>query len=176
MKRCPCCGQENPDDATVCVIDQKPLDPDAPVKFSRPKPSRHDIRAHLIARPREVKSAVVLLAGSQAVDLVHSLLKYHPVPSRSPGFYLNTAFEFGIPAFLLYFIFRGKNWARWVARFLTAVGFVTTSSRGLILFRHWEEYFYLLIDIGALVLLFKRPSNERYTEPKSISSQPAPAS
>ena len=38
MKKCPYCGAEHPDDATVCMIDQTPFD--RPVKPSPPEP-RH---------------------------------------------------------------------------------------------------------------------------------------
>ena len=41
MKKCPYCGKEHPDDATVCSIDQTELTPLAPPTPSDPAASRH---------------------------------------------------------------------------------------------------------------------------------------
>jgi hypothetical protein len=38
MKKCPYCGKEYPDDATVCTIDHNPLESSSPATISVPKP------------------------------------------------------------------------------------------------------------------------------------------
>jgi hypothetical protein len=176
MKSCPYCGKEYPDDATVCLIDQQSLVSDAPAGFS-PEQFRIDMRAHLAARPPQVKLAVGLLAASLAVDSLRELLEiaiHRWRPSRYPDFYFRTVFAFVLSWLFLYLIFRGKNWARWVTLCLIVLG---TVSPFLPRYRvHWEFYFYWVIDVVAVILLFQRPSSQWFTKSKYADEKTPQAS
>jgi hypothetical protein len=178
MKSCPYCGKENPDDATVCAIDQKPLDPEMPLPS--PKSSRADVLAHLAARPFAVKFAVGALAFGGALDFVQDIARYQSRLFRYPNFqypdsfYLSTVYTYGIVALFLYLIYRGKNWARWVV--LCSIIFGTIAAPFIFIGRlPWSFYFHSLINLIAIIALIQRSSNEWYRGSKKILSQPAAA-
>jgi hypothetical protein len=171
MKKCPYCGKEYPDDTMVCPTDRQPLASDA---APSPPAKRFpiDMRAHFATRPREVKVAVGLLGAGLALDTIMVLLGiavYHP-PSRNPDFYFTTAFNFVAAWLLLYFVFRGKNWARWLTLCLIVLGIVWPFPPHHRLTLRF--YLYSLIDIAAIVLLFQRPTGKWYTKSKYVDENP----
>ena len=171
MKICSYCGKENPDDAVVCLIDLTRLAPDVPVKSWRVNTVVDEA-----ARPFAVKFAVSLLAFCEVLDLVRDIVRHlsHPYFHRSSDFYLWSIYIYGIGALLLYCIYRGKNWARWVLLYAIGLGAVVP------LFvwigpLHWNYYFHLLIDAMVAVALFQHSSNEWYKGWKQILNKPTPA-
>ncbi len=173
MKTCPYCGTEYPDDATVCSIDRQSLDPEV----SR-KPSRAEFLAHMAARPFEVKFGANLLVCSLIFSFVQTLVGhqwylYHHHDSRSSSFYFLIIWIYSISSLILYCIYRGRNWARWLLLCSLIWGIVAPFI--LIGLFHWDYYFKWLIDAIAVVALFQRPSNEWYKGSKKILSDPAPA-
>ena len=179
VKTCPYCGQEYPDDATVCSIDLQSLDPEPPAKSSRAEilAKRAETSAHMAARPFAVKFAVCLLAFGEVFGLVQNIFGYQSHLHRFSNFQypdFSTVCVYGIMAVFLYFVYRGKNWARWVVFSAVFWGtfaliFMLTGSL------HWDFYFHLLIETIAIVALFQRPSNEWYKGSKKILSEPVPA-
>ena len=162
MKSCPYCGNENPDDATVCVIDGQPPVPEQPTIAPT------DAVVRMTARPFTVKFAVGLLAFGWILDLALVIFQYQLHGARSRHFYSFTAYIFGIVAVFLYLVFRGKNWARWVVVCSMILGifagpFVRIGPP------HWSTYFFTFIDIVAVVALFLRSSNEWYKGTKTVS-------
>jgi hypothetical protein len=171
MKKCAYCGQENPDDATVCMIDQQPLAPEDKTPRSS-KLSHEDVRAHMAARPRAVKLAVGLLAFSSFLDFVRLTVNYHSYLSRHLDFCFSMVFTYCFVSLLLYFVFRGKNWARWVLVCMLFLGsFSPFLSRQQF---HWGFYFYMLFDIVVVAALFQRSANEWFAKPKKASGQLLP--
>jgi hypothetical protein len=175
MKICPYCGKENSDEAKVCVIDQQPLAPE-PQAIRAPKPSREDVQRHLAARPLEVEFGVGLLAVGMAItflkDFVIDIYRFNPF--RYPGFYISLTFAFALYLVLFYFVFRGRNWARWVTVILIALSFLCSP---FLFHSHMSlmSCFYLLLDVVAMVALFRRPSNEWFAKAKCIAEPPVPA-
>jgi hypothetical protein len=176
MKQCSYCGKEYPDDATVCPMDRQPL-----VSDVEPSPSPErlviDMQAHFAARPLQVKVAAGLLGEGLAFDTIKALLRiavHHPSPSLYPAFYFNIAVTYVVTWILLYFVFRGKNWARWLVLCSIVLGILSP------LFPHYRVnlgfYLYSLLDIVAVFLLFQRPSGEWFTKSKYLSENSQPAS
>lgn len=153
-------------------MDRQPLASDAAPSLP-PKRLLIDMRAHFAARPSQVKIAVGLLGASLAFDSIKVLLRIgvdRPGPSRYPDFYFTTAFTYVVTWLLLYFVFRGKNWARWLTLCSIVLGIV---SPFLPHYRvNWWFYLYLLIDIVAIILLFQRPSGEWFTKSKYADEPP----
>jgi hypothetical protein len=175
MKRCGYCGKEHPDDAVVCAVDQQPFPSNAPLS-SAPERVPIDMQAYLAARPRQVKLAVGILALNLAFDFIRIFIPiamYRLSPSRHLHFYLITVFTFVMSGLLIYFIFLGKNWARWVMLSLMILG-----SASLFLPHNqmnWQSYAYFVIDILVLYLLFQRPSHQWFMKPKFLTENPLPA-
>lgn len=171
MKKCPYCGKENPDDATVCALDQQPLDP-VPKAPAPRKLSSEEIRAHLATRPLAVKFAVGLLAFGAGLDLIRIIIKYHSYFSRHINFSFSMIWTNCFVTLLLYCVFCGKNWARWVLVGILLLSMVPFSSVHQL---HWESYFYLAINAAAITALFKRASNEWFTKLKKVRMQLLPS-
>lgn len=180
MKICPYCGKENPDDATVCSLDRTHLDPDVPVESQR-EASRAKTVVDLAARPFTVTFAVQLLAADTifglALDMSSYLFRthhYYPNFHIPISFYLQTAYTNGIVALFIFLIYRGKNWARWVA---SCVIVLATIVAPFMQVGHlpWVFYFNTSICLTAVVALFQRSSNEWYKGSKKILSEPAAA-
>jgi len=178
MKICPYCGKENPDDATVCSVDQTRLGPDVPEEPQR-APSRPKTVIDLAARPFTVILAVQLLAAETIFGLVQEIMIYrryfHHFPNfHYPGFYLPLAGSYGVCALFLYSIYRGKNWARWIASCVIIFGAIAAPFMQI---GHlpWIFYFNTLICMTAIVALFQHSSNAWYKGSKQILGEPAPA-
>jgi len=182
VKTCPYCGQEYPDDATVCSIDRQSLDPKTPTK---PSPAeilakRAETSAHMAARPFTVTFAVQLLAADMVFILIQDIVRHLWYVHRFPNFhhwinfYFPTTLGCGLWTLFIYFIYRGKNWARW---FLSCVIVVWAIAAPFMLIGplHWDFYFQMLLDGFAVVALFQRESNEWYKGAKKIVSESAPA-
>lgn len=188
MKRCSYCGAENPDDATACRIDQQPFEPERIVtaaKPLRPKPvrvkrSRAEIRAHLAARPLTVKLGVALLVISEVAYFVQAALGRYSSQSGNFDTYLITAitfaFRFCLPPLVIYFAFRGHNWARWTLLFAIVLGLITEPWNFSNLRLDSGICLYSIVDIASMVLLFQRASSQWYKGRKKILNPPAPAS
>ena len=118
-----------------------------------------NITTHRGARPLAVKIAVGLLAASCGIDLVLKTIWYHSHHSDDSDFYVSLAVVFTILSLLLYFLFRGRNWARWVVLFMFIIGIIL--SLVLHVQRHSGLYFiYLLMNTVAIVALFRSPSSQ----------------
>lgn len=185
MKRCSYCGAENPDDATVCLIDQKPFDAEGPVPAEKPvrakasptKPSRAEIRARMAARPLTVKLAVALLLISEVADFVRVALGHYSFPSHnfdSNVITISTSvFRFCLPPLFIYFAFRGHNWARWTLLFVTVLGLITEPFSFKNLQLDLEICFDSVFDVASMVLLFLPASSQWYKSLKTVSAQPS---
>jgi hypothetical protein len=176
MKICPYCGKENPDEATVCSVDRTRLGPDVPEEFPRPKSA--SIVVDLAARPFTVVFAVQLLAADMVFGLVQQIMVYHRYFHRFPnfhypGYYLPTAGIYGFWALFIYLIYRGKNWARWIASCLIVLGIVATPF-AMIGRLGWMFYFNTFLIGVAGIALFQPSSNEWYKGSKKILGEPAP--
>jgi hypothetical protein len=163
MKLCVYCGKEYPDDATECPVDQQPVTSDgrpvpAPKKAAKKHRSDLEIRAHLAARPRTVKFGVGFLALDTVIGVIRGITAYHPDLSSDPEFYFSTIFTFVMPLIILYFIFQGKNWARWLTVSLLVLG--TIAPIPLHYRVHLSFYISTLLDFVAAAVLFERSSNE----------------
>ena len=166
MKKCPYCGKENPDDAVVCSVDQQSLASNEPPS-SPPQRVPIDMRAYLAERPWHVKLAVGIVAadffvgtiGAFAEMLIHRARSSHPFV-----YYFAPGVGFTFVWLLLYFIFRGKNWARWLFFGAIILGYFLSFAQTRQI--HWRSFYYLAIDIAALILLFQRASSEWFTKAK----------
>lgn len=162
MKSCPYCGKEYPDDATVCSIDQQRLDSETRTESSRPKKL-----IDMAARPATVKFAVGLLAFDMVFDLALMIFKYQSSGAGTHHFYLFIGYTFGILAVLLYLLFRGYNWVRW----LMIAGIVFGIVAGPFVRigpAHWNTYLANVICGMAVVALLQPPSNEWYRGTKTV--------
>jgi hypothetical protein len=85
MKKCSYCGAEYPDDATVCVVDQTPLDK---THFTEEPPARINI---------SFKMGILLVAGAiSALSLILLLFSYHEGgPRLELGFKIPPFISFG---------------------------------------------------------------------------------
>jgi hypothetical protein len=118
-----------------------------------------NITTHRGSRPLAVKIAVGFLAASGGTDLVLRTIWHHSHHSDDSDFYVSLAVVFIILSLLLYFLFRGHNWARWVVLSTLVVG--TILSLVPHFQRHSGLYFlYLLMNTVAIVALFRRPSGQ----------------
>ena len=181
MKTCPYCGKENPDDATLCAIDGQSLDPDLPSTeppVSRPPRAKRVV--DLSARPLAVKFGLSLLALEQVVGFVMGITSYELHFHGYSKFWYNsfwyeTIFSFSFEALLLFFAYRGKNWARWVILSVLIFGAVSILW-GPKVALHWDFYFFSLIEVVALAALFEPSANKWYKGSKIISGEPVSAS
>jgi hypothetical protein len=171
MKRCTYCGKEYPDDVAACPLDQHPVTPDGR-EVTLPKKPRSDNREHLASRPAAVKFAVSLLAFAVVLDLALTIFKYQSNGARTRDFYPTAVFAFGTVAILLYLVFRGKNWARWVVACSISLGILIGPFRRIGP-PHWEAYFFTFIDILAVVALFQSSANDWYRGTNKASTPAA---
>src|SRR6266699_3429233 len=74
------------------------------------------------ARPMIVTFAVILLTLGMTIRFIHVFSDAHVV---TPVVYLVLALMIGVPYLVIWFIFLGKNWARWV--FLVVFGMALCS-------------------------------------------------
>jgi len=169
MKRCTYCGKEYPEDVTICSLDQNPvtLEGKAP---PLPKPPRFDNREHLASRPFTVKLGVGLLAFDLALDMVLLAFKYGArIRDTNPAI----VFSFAFSAVIIYLVFRGKNWARWLVGCLIIVSYLSSP-----FVRHgppnWDSYFSPFVNLVAVVALFQRSANDWYRRTKRVPP-PVPA-
>jgi hypothetical protein len=123
-----------------------------------------DITAHSTARPTTVKFALVFLALTTGVALVLSVIyaqwSNYAADISFGGFFI----LYVIP---LWFIFHGKNWARWFVAVLIFGGICYSpflwvrDHQTISIF--WAVWFWLsdLLDVATLILLF-HPSSNRW--------------
>ena len=167
MKRCTYCGKEYPDEVAVCPLDQYPVTQHGN-EIALPKKLRPDNREHLALRPSSVKFAVSLLTFSQVLDLALLIYRYQSHGDRTHDFYPLVTFTFGAVAVILYWVFRGKNWARWVVLCGIALGILLGPSMRIGP-AHWRTYLFTCIDIVAAIALFLPSANEWYKGVKKVS-------
>ena len=171
MKRCVYCGKEYPDDATVCSLDQQAVTSDGrPLRT--PKPPRVDNRAILAARPMAVKLGVGVLAVTTVIHSARAFLAYPALPSHDPHFYSSAVFATVAPLAILYLVFRGKNWARWLVVCLLVLG--TILPIPLHYRMNLSSYVWTVIDYVAAAALFERSSSEWFKTLKIAVKQSAP--
>ena len=154
MKSCGYCGRENQDDATHCIEcgTLEFVGPLLPLASSQQKVEPVDEVLDQSPRPSAVKLAIVLLVIGCATDLVLTTVRYH---STYPHFYFLLAWTFTVEAVLLWFLYLGRNWTRWVALFAVVLSVIPHVQR------HSVAYFiYLLVDVIALIALFRRSSSQ----------------
>jgi hypothetical protein len=140
--------------------------------------TRMDNISQSSARPMAVKLALILLAVFTGVAFVMNLIYTqwgNYVADISFGLFL---IVYVIP---LWFLFRGKNWARWFVAILTFIG--VCYSPFLWIQDHqtmpafWKVWFWLsdLSDIIVMILLFHSSSNRwfrGYQLPSNYSLEP----
>lgn len=188
MKTCSYCGRENPDDATVCLVDGKPLGVETPIVVAkpsrsmppRPKPSREEVLAHLAARPWEVNFAVGLLALDLIFEMISEAVHWWPYHRYLNSHYPDSVCYFivfvcfyGIYFFLYYRVYHGKNRARWLISCLLVLGSISIP----FIYHHRlgsDFYLHAVIEFIAIVALFQPPSNDWFEARKKIWNQPVP--
>jgi len=112
------------------------------------------------SRPITVKVAVIFLLVSIGVLFVKIAIGAH---WDNPLTYVVVALIASVPLLFVWFIFRGKNWARWIFLILFAIGLLLSlpsirqphSTLNLAFF--WTQSVLQLVAAIALIL---RPSNE----------------
>jgi hypothetical protein len=132
--------------------------------------------------PKIVKVSLWMFLASIAAGPIIGFLNPTPVPSLPPdsGPTLTLAVLlffvpfFGVIAFIAYCTYRGRNWARWVFAAFTAFGawaYLKTLSADLSvhLLIGVLEAAVLLVQVGAVALLFAPASNQWYRAPASAS-------
>lgn len=122
-----------------------------------------DISGHRGSRPLAVKISVCLLAVSGGTDLVRQIAWYRAHPSGDPGFYFSLVLVIVFLSVLLFFLFRGHNWARWLVVIDIVLGVILS-----LVVRHGHQqvvwYFaFTLINTVAVLALFLPPSNQWFT-------------
>jgi len=170
MKRCVYCGKEYPDDVTVCPVDQRPVKSESRLVPSLDKTAKKhrsglEIRSHLAARPAAVKLAVGLLAFSSVMEVIRQLVAYHPQPSRDLHFIFSAVWATAVSLLILYFVFQGKNWARWLTLCMIILGTIWPFPSRYLL--HFAFYIQVLIDCIAVVALFQRASSDWFKKAKN---------
>ncbi|HWD93263.1 MAG TPA: hypothetical protein VG938_13040 [Verrucomicrobiae bacterium] len=134
-----------------------------------------DLQAHLAARPPLVNVACLLLGVAPFCDSIDVLLRIafqRPNFSQLPEYYLSSIFTIIVAWLLLYFVFRGKNWARWLELCLTVLVIVFAFALNEM---NAELDINLLIDIVAIFLLFRRSSTEWFTKSKYADENSEPS-
>lgn len=119
-----------------------------------------NITAHQHSRPLTVKIAVCLLVVSAGTDFVLRALRYQSHPSDQPGFYFSLVVVAIILSVLLYFLFRGYNWARWLVLLDIVVGTIQALAFPHRYHLGWYFASTTLINTAVVVALFVRPSNQ----------------
>ncbi len=116
---------------------------------------------HRSSRPIAVTLAVALLAVS-GVSSVAGIVA-PGVNLGNPLSYVVLGIMVGVPTLLIWLIFKGKNWARWVFLVLYAAGllFSPLSFQRWRAYSHWAATFYcleMLLLLASAVALCLRPA------------------
>lgn len=116
------------------------------------------------SRPRVVTLAVVFLAVVFAAGLARKILEAQSYDLR---FYVGFVVTFLLEAVTGWFIFRGKNWARWVLIGVFVLGVAFTFPEFIQQVQHYsvlQSGRYLIGVIGDLIILFAlfHPSASRW--------------
>jgi len=114
-----------------------------------------------------VKIGIGFLAFSTLVDFVWEIVVNCLHPSRDPWFYFLFVWTFSFTALVLYFAFRGKNWARWLIVFAIILGTIDVFRPNHRLSGIFN--FYALMEFIGVIALFLHASNEWYRGTKKVS-------
>jgi hypothetical protein len=111
-------------------------------------------------RPAAVTVAVVLLSVSAALGIINVAVRTR---LANPLNYVGIAVILGISALMIWLIFRGKNWARWVFLVVFALGLLLSPSSIQRLQTHSsvDVVVYcaqLLLQLAAAIALCLRPA------------------
>jgi RsiW-degrading membrane proteinase PrsW (M82 family) len=114
------------------------------------------------SRPVAVTIAVVLLSVTAATGIIKMAVGAH---LDNPLTYVVLAVILGVLSLMIWLIFRGKNWARWVFIVLFALGLVLSprSIQRLQAHSTFDVVFYciqMLLQLGAAVALCLRPARQ----------------
>src|SRR3954465_14045866 len=117
---------------------------------------------HKGSRPITVTFAVVLLSMSTVLAIIRMAVGAH---LDNPLTYAVLGVVLGVSALMIWLIFRGRNWARWVFIILFALGLLLSprSIQKLQTHSSFDVFFYcvqLLLQLAAAVALCLRPSRE----------------
>ena len=182
MKKCPWCGKDYDDGASVCLADQTPLEPCA--RASSPfEEGRRDVGSRgrtgrigsgiQTAQPWSVVVGVVLLLVTSSLQFQHSVARVLKGGSLVYDGPLLDAVLLLVP---LWFTFRGRSWARWIW-VIYVVGGVAVSVQPLIQHLqagavHWVVGFCLrsLVVCLAVIVLFLPLSNQWFREHRNAKT------
>jgi hypothetical protein len=116
-----------------------------------------DTTEQLDSRPLAVNLALIVFLANCATSMIPPVLYGH---WNSPLVYVKFGPEFIMMLFPLWFIFRGRNWARWLLVAIAVGGFCVSLPQ---LIGHFETHsiswitkytWRNLITVGALIALF----------------------
>jgi hypothetical protein len=121
-----------------------------------------DNPTHQSLRPVTVTIAVVLLSVSAPIGVIKVAVGAH---LDNPLTYVVLAVILGVSALMIWLIFRGKNWARWVFIVLFALGLLLLprSIQRLQTHSNFDVVVYcvqLLLQLVAAVALCLRPARQ----------------
>jgi len=126
-------------------------------------------------RPLQVTFATALLAASAAIKILDHLIRPHPYFSSLSKTIFSISGIAILPLFAIAFLNR-KGWVRWVLLIPTAGGLLLLPTYYQQLSRFGAIYFCVqsLLQIGAIVLVFSKPSNEWFQQGKASGPLSAP--
>lgn len=173
MKRCTYCGREHPDTATVCSLDQEPLEivsgPDTPSQSSNSQSSKSWPPQAVVSSPTSPPRAVAILACSLVAFSLFNVILLSILSDPL----IRGGVRFLFTCLLAYFLWRGARWARWVslviavlAVFTSFVGFAALPESVPIFFRVWMLVMVVFYLIVALLLLIPSSVTRYYTSPR----------
>jgi hypothetical protein len=129
-----------------------------------------DAAEQLDSRPLAVNLALLVFLANSAASILPPVLYGH---WDSPLVYVKFGSEFIMMLFPLWFIFCGRNWARWLLVAVAFGGFCVSLPQ---LIRHFEAHsiswiatycWRNMITVGALIALFLPTSSRWFRRPKN---------
>jgi len=113
-------------------------------------------------RPVTVRVAVISLLTSMAIVIVTLAVRAH---WSNPLAYVSFTLIVGVPLLFLWFIYQGKNWARWVFLVVFALGLLSSLASFHLPKTHTTITLVLfcihsVLQLVAAIALLLRPSND----------------
>ena len=147
-----------------------------PNPYSAPKAPVADPALVPVERPRAVTRAVHLLWISLVIGVAAGIDSFGDTPNDVTSRAVTIVFEafwFGIPAWLIFKLARGRRWARTTYTILAVISYGLLALSWTETMKHLaEEPYQVVLLIGAasteliaLYLLFTKPSNQWFERP-----------
>ena len=129
-----------------------------------------DTTIHQKQRPLAVTLGLALFVANQSLILVYAAIRGN---WHSPNFYINFGLSLAVLFVQVWFIFRGKNWARWLLVAMMFAGFCVLPWFIKRYSSHSASWITLsvlqnLADIVVLVALFLPSSNRWFRRCKTL--------